>query len=284
MANSEFEIEAKLTENYADELEELMATLLKDPGSWAIQDKVNQKLQIFEKHLDEMKRNFPKQDDKLKYWRGLIHDMRGREKLAKNGLVGEVTTRTAFKSLSSDDTSKLMTGVLFAILASNQAKKKAADSIPLFTKAIEVYPAYRFFWHRASSYEMTGQYHKALEDLEVLTEEENPFYLDARKMKNEILQKLATSEKKETDRCFIATSIYGSLESEQVLILRQFRDSWLLPKYAGKKFVEFYYRCSPPIARMLDKSKFLKTIARIVILDPLVALICKITEEVDRHG
>jgi hypothetical protein len=48
--------------------------------------------------------------------------------------------------------------------------------------------------------------------------------------------------------CFIATAAFGSPMEEQVKILRDFRDRFLLTNSVGKVFVDIYYACSPFIA------------------------------------
>ena len=65
-----------------------------------------------------------------------------------------------------------------------------------------------------------------------------------------------------SSRCFIATAAYGSYLDPHVYILRNFRDHYLLTNYFGKKFVEFYYRNSPPIAKVIAANDFLKTATR----------------------
>jgi hypothetical protein len=62
--------------------------------------------------------------------------------------------------------------------------------------------------------------------------------------------------------CFIATAAYGSYLDPHVYILRNFRDHYLLTNYLGKKFVEFYYRNSPPVAKFIAKNDILKTATR----------------------
>ena len=69
--------------------------------------------------------------------------------------------------------------------------------------------------------------------------------------------------------CFIATAAYGSYLDPHVYILRNFRDHYLLTNYFGKKFVEFYYRNSPPVAKFIAKNDILKTATRWV-LTPVV--------------
>jgi hypothetical protein len=62
--------------------------------------------------------------------------------------------------------------------------------------------------------------------------------------------------------CFIATAAYGSYLDPHVYILRNFRDHYLLTNYFGKSFVEFYYRYSPPVAKLIAKNDILKTATR----------------------
>jgi hypothetical protein len=69
--------------------------------------------------------------------------------------------------------------------------------------------------------------------------------------------------------CFIATAAYGSYLDPHVYILRNFRDHYLLTNYFGKRFVEFYYKYSPPVAKFIAKNDILKTATRWV-LTPVV--------------
>jgi hypothetical protein len=62
--------------------------------------------------------------------------------------------------------------------------------------------------------------------------------------------------------CFIATAAYGSYLDPHVYILRNFRDNYLLTNYFGKRFVEFYYRNSPPVAKIIASNEILKTATR----------------------
>ena len=66
--------------------------------------------------------------------------------------------------------------------------------------------------------------------------------------------------------CFIATASYGSNMADEVMILREFRDRYLLTNSTGRKFVKCYYRYSPPVARYIERNDAFRTAARISLL------------------
>lgn len=66
--------------------------------------------------------------------------------------------------------------------------------------------------------------------------------------------------------CFIATAAYGSYLHPFVHILRVFRDSVLMTSSAGKTFVAWYYRVSPPIARVIAQNSLFNAGVRVLLL------------------
>jgi parallel beta-helix repeat protein len=71
--------------------------------------------------------------------------------------------------------------------------------------------------------------------------------------------------------CFIATAAYGTPMAEEVQILREFRDEYLLTNLLGQAFVDFYYKVSPPIAEFITDHPSLKPIVRAGLV-PVVAM------------
>ncbi|RKY36920.1 MAG: hypothetical protein DRP72_03620 [Candidatus Omnitrophota bacterium] len=65
-------------------------------------------------------------------------------------------------------------------------------------------------------------------------------------------------------RCFIATACYG-YHSDNVIILEQFRDHFLLKNKIGEVIVKLYYKLSPKIALKIEKDILLKTLIRIIL-------------------
>jgi len=71
--------------------------------------------------------------------------------------------------------------------------------------------------------------------------------------------------------CFIATAAYGTPMAEEIGILREFRDGYLLTNPLGQALVDLYYRVSPPMAEFINEHPSLKPIVRAGLL-PAVAM------------
>jgi uncharacterized repeat protein (TIGR01451 family) len=69
--------------------------------------------------------------------------------------------------------------------------------------------------------------------------------------------------------CFIATAAYGTPLESHVVTLRHFRDRYLQRSALGRAFIRFYYRHSPPLAKVISEHEGLRMMAR-ALLTPLV--------------
>jgi hypothetical protein len=72
-----------------------------------------------------------------------------------------------------------------------------------------------------------------------------------------------------SSNCFIATAAYGTPMAEEVKVLREFRDIYLLSNPIGKSFVDTYYKISPRIASFIKEHPILKSIVKNT-LTPLI--------------
>ena len=110
-----------------------------------------------------------------------------------------------------------------------------------------------------------------------LTGKANKIKIAASALKNETgivqTQEIVTESFDATmDECFIATASFGSKFEPSVVLLRNFRDQFLLTNPLGKAFVKFYYHNSPSIAKVIAGNEILKIVVRI-LLTPFVVLV-----------
>ena len=82
-----------------------------------------------------------------------------------------------------------------------------------------------------------------------------------------------TAEFKGFWECFIATAAYGTDTAKELDILREFRDTVLLPNSVGAKLVSLYYRTSPPIANLMSRHEVFRTAVRVGFIDPIVKIL-----------
>jgi hypothetical protein len=71
--------------------------------------------------------------------------------------------------------------------------------------------------------------------------------------------------------CFVAAAAYGTPMAEEIEILREFRDEYLLTNPLGQILTNLYYRVSPPLAEFITGHPSLKPIVRAGLL-PAVAM------------
>jgi hypothetical protein len=70
------------------------------------------------------------------------------------------------------------------------------------------------------------------------------------------------TKQSKSEGCFVATFAYNSYEHNDVLILRKFRDNYLLKSKNGKGFVKIYYKYSPKFVELLNSIRFPKFLIR----------------------
>ncbi len=70
------------------------------------------------------------------------------------------------------------------------------------------------------------------------------------------------AKKKQGSKCFVATAAFGSVDAEEVTLLRTFRDRVLLKSRLGRVFVSTYYVVSPPIANFIRTRPRLRSATR----------------------
>lgn len=75
--------------------------------------------------------------------------------------------------------------------------------------------------------------------------------------------------KKSGSGCFIATAAYGDSSHDDVRILRDFRDEWLLRRFLGRVFVCLYYVLSPHLAAVIARFELTRKLVRL-LLKPVV--------------
>lgn len=81
----------------------------------------------------------------------------------------------------------------------------------------------------------------------------------------------ATDETRVNCDCFIATAAHGSPLAADVETLRVFRDRYLMTNAAGRAFVKWYYRASPPAADFIRHHEWARAVAR-AALTPVTAV------------
>ena len=77
-----------------------------------------------------------------------------------------------------------------------------------------------------------------------------------------------------SSNCYIATMVYGSSEARNVLILRKFRDEYLMPYGLGRFFIKTYYRYSPGFVVIFKNNKLVNNTIR-HFLDKLTKILPK---------
>lgn len=65
--------------------------------------------------------------------------------------------------------------------------------------------------------------------------------------------------------CYIATMVYGDYDHPQVMVLRNFRDTFLSKRNWGREFIKFYYKHSPGWVEKLKNHKNINRTIKVVL-------------------
>jgi hypothetical protein len=74
---------------------------------------------------------------------------------------------------------------------------------------------------------------------------------------------------KSNNSCFIATAAMGDYNHPIVMDLRSFRDNWILKHRWGMNFISWYYKHSPKVAKVIEKSIILRKLTYFIIVRPI---------------
>lgn len=96
-------------------------------------------------------------------------------------------------------------------------------------------------------------------------------YLQIRHDEIQAVEKSYVSTSSNSNNCFIATVCSANLD--ELSSLYNFRDKYLMNFSLGKKFINFYYAFSPPIANVIRDSTVLKLLTRYFFIKPIVFLL-----------
>ena len=177
-----------------------------------------------------------------------------KEKLTQNDSL--------YKKVSSSVVSVAINAVVLII---NESSKRCNDNIA-FSLLYEDQMISRF--------DLEGDIKKALKIMTKLSsfsmsDECKEYYLSNKSALKRISKQLHPS-----GGCYIATMAYGAYDHPQVMVLRQFRDSYLSNRGWGRKFISFYYANSPHWVEVLKSHKHINALIR-KALDSFVSLLKK---------
>lgn len=122
-----------------------------------------------------------------------------------------------------------------------------------------------FFGALNSATELNSRIKKIWDDAEKKIHELDPNY-----------KVISMSPQASSSGCFIATATTGDYNHPTVVQLRNFRDNTLENYVLGRKFIQFYYRNSPPIADYISQRQLLKIILYFSFIKPL-SILTKLT-------
>lgn len=78
--------------------------------------------------------------------------------------------------------------------------------------------------------------------------------------------------------CYVATAVYGSYDSPEVIVLRNFRDRSLAKTRLGRAAIATYYSFSPMLVRHVGKRRWFTALVR-----PLLDVMVNFLQKLDDH-
>jgi hypothetical protein len=76
-------------------------------------------------------------------------------------------------------------------------------------------------------------------------------------------------ETKSQSGCYVATCCYKDYNAPEVVLFRLFRDTYLMNRVPGRKFVKYYYRFSPSLVTFLKTNRIISLVVKKAILQPI---------------
>jgi hypothetical protein len=76
------------------------------------------------------------------------------------------------------------------------------------------------------------------------------------------------AQAKKADACFVVTATMGDEHHPTVMIMREFRDQWLVEKPGGKPFIAWYYVYGPLAANVIRDSPVLRKLCYAMVIWP----------------
>ena len=125
---------------------------------------------------------------------------------------------------------------------------------------------------KLKSFKMSPETRKTYKEILLIAEKRE--YVE---YQNEIADSLKESQKPIiAGGCYIATMVYKDYDHPKVMVLRNFRDTFLTKYFLGRVFIRWYYRYSPSLVELLkDKKAINRMIEK--ILNCVIKLVDKNT-------
>ncbi|MCI0524026.1 MAG: tetratricopeptide repeat protein [Acidobacteria bacterium] len=253
---TKLENEVALLERYNHEIETLGDQLAEvDPRqSKPMQQELERKLEIYRKQIELVKTHFPDSAD------GRIHEaaLYTFQAITRFHSVGFFRRQAASRN-----------SLTMALIARQQEKGNAQEALALLDKALSVFDYPGAHFGKAIIFQALKQKENALRELNYIINNfaDDNVYVSAREMKDEI------ENPPKSGGCFIATAVYGAPFAPELTTFYRLRDEVMLSSMPGRAFVRVYYAISPPMARWISRSSFLRAATRRLVLDPLAQMI-----------